>query len=110
VDTNGFVSMTLPASDSSVNVENRLALDGTVVITSLVNTTPTNLDYSVSGNILTLTWPADHTGWTLQMQTNNLTSGLGTNWVDVPGSANVNSTNITVDPTKPTIFFRLVYP
>ena len=36
---------------------------------------------------LTLSWPADHTGWRLQAQTNNPTTGLGTNWFDVPGSA-----------------------
>jgi autotransporter-associated beta strand protein len=110
VDTNGFVSMTLPASDSSQNVINNLAVDGTVVITSLVNNTPANLGYSISGNVLTLTWPADHTGWTLQMQTNDLSAGLGTNWINVPGSAGVNSTNIPVDPAKPAVFFRLVYP
>jgi hypothetical protein len=90
-------------------VENRLALDGTVVIASLVNTISTNLNYSVSGNVMTLSWPADHTGWTLQMQTNNLSLGLGTNWVDVAGSTTINSTNITVDPAKPTVFYRLKY-
>jgi len=35
---------------------------------------------------LQLSWPADHTGWQLQSQTNNLTSGLGTNWVNMLGS------------------------
>jgi hypothetical protein len=44
------------------------------------------------------------------MQTNDLSAGLGTNWINVPGSAGVNSTNITVDPAKPAVFFRLVYP
>jgi hypothetical protein len=31
-----------------------------------------------SGNQFQLSWPADHTGWCLQMQTNI----LGTNWGD----------------------------
>ena len=39
---------------------------------------------------LQFSWPADHTGWQLQAQTNNLTSGLGTNWVNVPGSMQTN--------------------
>ena len=68
---------------------------------------PTNLLFSVSGNTLTLSWPADHTGWYLQMQTNNLSMGLGTNWVDVPNSQSVNSTNISIDPTRPAVFYRL---
>jgi len=61
---------------------------------------------SVSGNTLTLSWPAGQ-GWVLQMQTNSLTAGLGTNWVDVPGSTGISSTNITMDPSKPTVFYRL---
>lgn len=89
---------------------NNLAVDGTIQVTagaSLVNPNPTNIVTSISGSLLTLSWPADHTGWTLQMQTNSLAGGLGTNWVDVAGSTVINSTNITVDPTLPAAFFRL---
>jgi hypothetical protein len=33
------------------------------------------------------------------------------NWVIfVPGSSGITATNITIDPTKPTVFYRLVYP
>ena len=63
----------------------------------------------MTGNTLHLSWPANYQGWTLQVQTNSLTKGLGTNWVDVPGSSSIISTNITVDPTKPTVFYRLRY-
>ena len=69
---------------------------------------PGYLTNSVSGNTLTLSWPAGQ-GWVLQVQTNNLSTGLGTNWVDVPGSSAVNSTNITVNPSMPATFYRLKY-
>ena len=47
-------------------------------------------------------WPTDHLGWILQAQTNSLNTGLGTNWVDVPGSAGITSMNIAIYPVNPT--------
>lgn len=75
-----------------------------------VNTTPTSIAPQVSGNQLTLNWPADHVGWTLQVQTNSPGAGLGTNWVSVPGSSAGNSQTLTVDPAAGSVFYRLVYP
>ncbi len=111
----GFASVTLPATDPTDTTnyiwQNNLAVDGTIKLTSggvnPVNPNPTNLVFSVSGNTLNLSWPADHTGWYLQMQTNSLATGLSTNWVDVPGSQLINATNMAVDPTKPVVFYRL---
>ena len=76
-----------------------------VVSPSGVNTTSTNIVTSFSGGQLTLSWPADHTGWTLQSET-NLNTGT---WQDVAGSATTNEVNITVSPAKPTVFYRLKY-
>jgi hypothetical protein len=59
---------------------------------------------------LQISWPADHTGWQLQSQTNNLTSGLGTNWVNVAGSAQTNQVSLMVNPANGAVFFRLVHP
>jgi len=84
--------------------------DGTLRVVTTVNTTPTNLVSVVSGNKLTLAWPADHTGWRLQSQTNSLAIGLGTNWVDVAGATATNSVTFTVSPVSGSVFFRLVYP
>jgi len=70
---------------------------------------PGYLTNSITGNVLSLSWPAGQ-GWTLQVQTNSLSTGLGTNWVSLPGSSSQSSTNITIDPTLPTEFFRLVAP
>jgi autotransporter-associated beta strand protein len=69
--------------------------------------TPTNITFSLSGNSLTLSWPANPTGWILQSQTNSLGSGLGTNWVDVAGSGSVTEEVYTVNPSSPTVFYRL---
>ena len=71
---------------------------------------PTNLTTVLSGNLLTLSWPADHLGWRLQMQTNTLATGLGTNWVTLPGTELVTSTNIPINPTNRAVFYRMVYP
>ncbi len=95
--------------DSSVMWTNRLAIDGTIAVIAgtAVNTNSPFLTNSVSGGRLTLSWPADHTGWTLQMQTNSLAKGLGTNWVDVPGSASTNKISIPITTTNPAVFYRL---
>lgn len=75
-----------------------------------VATNPTNIVTSVSGNVLTLSWPADHIGWRLQAQTNSLSTGLSTNWTDVAGSTSVNSVNMTINPANGAVFYRMVYP
>ena len=75
-----------------------------------VSQTPVAMTSSLSGNQLTLNWPGDHTGWTLQVQTNAPGAGLGTNWVRIPASSTVNSQTMTVNPAAGSVFFRLVYP
>lgn len=69
---------------------------------------PATLTNSVSGNTLSLSWPPSQ-GWRLESQTNLLSSGLGTNWQPAAASS-VSSTNITIDATQPTVFYRLVFP
>lgn len=81
----------------------------TVVSTMAIN--PTNITAVVSGTTLTLSWPADHTGWILQAQTNALSSGLSSDtWFDVAGSTGNNTNIITINPTNPTVFYRLKKP
>jgi fibronectin-binding autotransporter adhesin len=72
---------------------------------------PATLTNSYSGGLLTLTWPAGE-GWVLKNQTNSLSTGLNpaTNaWFTVPGGID-GSNSITIDPTQPTVFYRLVWP
>jgi hypothetical protein len=59
---------------------------------------------------LTLFWPADHTGWLLQAQTNGLNTGLGTNWVTLGDSDTNNQASIPIDTTNGSVFFRLIHP
>ncbi len=75
-----------------------------------VNTNSFTLTNSVSGGNLALSWPADHQGWRLQVQTNSLANGLGSTWYTWPNSTNLTSVSIPVDPNSPTVFFRMVYP
>jgi autotransporter-associated beta strand protein len=78
--------------------------------TPLVNLNPTNIVFSAMNNQLILSWPADHTGWTLQAQTNSLAVGINTNWVSIPGSSSVDSVTNPINLNNGCVFYRLVYP
>jgi fibronectin-binding autotransporter adhesin len=80
--------------------------NGVLSVVTAAPSGPATLTNSISGNVLSLSWPGGQ-GWTLQSQTNTLATGLGTNWVDVPGSTATNAATITINPTNPTVFYRL---
>src|SRR5207249_1785314 len=90
---------------------NTLAADGTLRV---VSTSPAAIAVgrvapcAPSAQCLTLPWPADHSGWRLQAQTNSY--GLGNNWLDVPNSKATNQMTFILDPTAGCVFYRLVYP
>jgi autotransporter-associated beta strand protein len=63
----------------------------------------------VGGNSLKLAWPMDHTGWTLEVQTNSLNAGLGTNWVRLTASTATNQVTLPIVPANDSVFYRLVY-
>jgi hypothetical protein len=85
---------------------------GTLLVTpfTAIAGNPTNITATASGGgtSVAVSWPADHLGWILQMQTNALNSG--SNWVDVAGTAAVTSTNVPVNPALPRVFFRIRHP
>jgi hypothetical protein len=74
------------------------------------SSTSTNLTLTMSAGQLQLSWPADHTGWILQMQNRARTAGLGTNWVNVTDSAATNLLLLPVIRTNASVFFRLAHP
>ena len=109
----GFSSVTLPSGGGAYNWNNNLSVNGSITLASggAVNTSPVSLSTSLSGKNLTLSWPANHLGWRLLVQTNALNVGINNNnWFTVVGSTGVTSVPVTIDPTAPTVFYRLVYP
>ncbi|MEI9863951.1 MAG: hypothetical protein WDN00_05255 [Limisphaerales bacterium] len=60
----------------------------------------------VGGNTLQLSWPADHTGWRLQVQTNGLDARPGSAWYDVDGSTVTNHVSLPIVPANPTVFLQ----
>lgn len=121
IGTGGSVSGTVPSSVSVAG--NGMAAGGIAALsltggelflgvsgTNPINTTPTNIVAVVSGGKLNLSWPADHIGWRLQVQTNSLSVGISTNWSTYPGSAETNAVSVPISPANPSVFFRMVYP
>jgi hypothetical protein len=95
---------------SDTTIDAGFDINLTAVTDNSVNTNPTNIVSVVSGNNLTVSWPADHTGWRLQSQTNAIGVGLRSNWVDVAGSTSVNQLTIPISRANGSVFFRMVYP
>jgi hypothetical protein len=69
-----------------------------------------SLGLTGNGNALDVSWPATYVGWQLQAQTNTLSAGLKTNWVNVAGSDSTNHLNSLINTANPTVFYRLAAP
>jgi hypothetical protein len=111
--SSGITNNVLPAPAAGEYWVTNLAVDGSMVLVdtnSLIVTTPFTMTNSFDGVNLTLSWPLDHTGFRLQAQTNDLATGLGTNWVDVAGSTTTNQVVIPVNADNGSVFYRLIYP
>jgi fibronectin type 3 domain-containing protein/regulation of enolase protein 1 (concanavalin A-like superfamily) len=78
--------------------------DSQPVSAQLVSLDPPNLSFTMSGGELQFSWPGDHTGWRLQMNSDLST----TNWQDIAGSDAANY--ISLPATNVNAYFRLVYP
>jgi autotransporter-associated beta strand protein len=100
---------TMNITGAGANWVNNLAVDGSIQVLNVIAKYPTNITTSVSGSTLTVTWPATHLGWSLQAQTNSLAVGIANNWVTIPGTASVTSTNLTINPANGAVFYRLFY-
>ncbi len=112
-----FIWSGVPSGTNTLTAE--LLYDGGSVLTSSpanitvtnavsIATNPTNLLARVQGNSLILSWPGDHTGWTLQVQTNSWLGGLGTNWMNLSGSASVNTVTNAISPANGSVYYRLI--
>ena len=74
-----------------------------------VSLAPPKINAGLVGGQMQISWPQDHVGWELQVQTNSPGQRLGTNWIAVPGSNGTNQLSFFVGPSG-SVFFRLVYP
>jgi hypothetical protein len=102
----GFATLNLP--DVSPNAwVNLLTNNGTIYVLA---TSPTNLAIQFTAGNLTLNWPSDHTGWRLQVQTNDVSQGLGTNWTEVADATTTNQLTVPINPESKSVFYRLVFP
>jgi len=81
-----------------------VSVNSTQVSARPVSMTRPASSFALVGNQLQLSWPANHTGWRLQMNTNL----AGTNWQDVAGADTTNA--VSIPPTNGSAFFRLIYP
>ena len=80
-----------------------------LTVTNGISLNVTNIGVTRSNGNIYLSWPTDHTGYTLQAQTNSLSVGINTNWVDVPASTTTNQVVFPVNPANPSVFYRLYY-
>lgn len=96
---------------TAMNILGQESADSVELAVTPASTASTSITFSAAGgNNLQLSWPADHTGWRLQAQTNGLTTGLGTNWQTVAGSTRTNMLVVPADASQGTVFYRLVFP
>jgi hypothetical protein len=105
-----FGSNSLPALNAGLAWNTANLANG---LLSVVQTTPTNLTWSVTGTNLNFFWPQGYTGWRLLMQTNHLANGISSNpsdWGAVANSQPTNQVVLPINPALPTEFYRLVYP
>jgi hypothetical protein len=94
---------------SAVNAAGESA-NSAVVSAEPVSLTPPGFNIAVGNGQLQFSWPRDHTGWSLQAQTNSIQVGIGINWFTVPGSTLTNQMSFPISPASDAVFFRLAYP
>jgi uncharacterized repeat protein (TIGR03803 family) len=68
------------------------------------------LQFSLSGNSLQLSWPANFLGWRLQTQTNAPGIGLTSSWNTITNSALTNLWTLPLNPAVGSVFVRLAPP
>jgi autotransporter-associated beta strand protein len=92
-----------PGVYSSITDPDYLAGAGSLFVTS---SGPPKLNYTNTGSALQFSWTGN---FKLQSQTNSLSVGLRSNWVDYPGGS-ASPISVPVDPAQGSVFFRLVSP
>ena len=111
VSTNGLMTGNAfgTATVTATTFDGGFAGSTAVTVTNLSSSPWLTWARNGSSNLV-FNWPLDHRGWKLQMQTNLLNRGLGTNWITVPGSASVVNVTNPLNSGNGVAFFRLAYP
>ena len=107
-DNSGSITLGALPSGNMATLDTSTATIKLVVTTALPNPTPVPINSSLSGSTLTLSWPLDHKGWTLQ--SNSVSLAQPAQWFPVPGSTTVTNVAITINPSKTNVFYRLSLP
>jgi hypothetical protein len=83
--------------------------NGVLTVVSSINTNPPVMQVSVSGSTLSLAWPTN-AGWLLQSNSVSLSDNAA--WFNYPanGAVDVTNINITMDPAKTNVFYRMLQP
>jgi hypothetical protein len=102
------LQLRMPPDWSGVLVSNANRV--TLASVQPVSTTPPQLGWAVSGRQILFSWPADHTGWQLQAQTNPPGAGLGAVWTTLSNAVATNQAACPINVGNGSVFFRLVYP
>jgi hypothetical protein len=114
VGSNGALSGIAPAGAGGLNSFTVSVTDtagGTSATTLQVNVlvppAPPTLNWTnLGGGQLQFSWTG---GGVLQWQTNSLSSGFGTNWVNYPGGG-TSPVSIAINPAPSSAFFRVRVP
>jgi hypothetical protein len=95
---------------SALNGANESGNSSEVSATPTPSLTPLSLVFQPASQQLQVSWPADHIGWRLLIQTNGPGVGLSTNWTMFNGSDSTNQVSVPIDPANGSVFLELVYP
>lgn len=115
-DTNQVAALILNGVSAAAGIHNAITdpayISGSgslLVNPNFINPLPGTIQFNASGSTLSLAWQTN-AGWLLQIQTNSLQTGLGTNWVTMPGSDSMTNLNVQMNPTNGATFYRLLHP
>jgi hypothetical protein len=103
-----IASTSLSAGQLELVVTNAYGTNITII--PLIAPYPTNappITWGMTNGTLYVSWPANFNQEQLQAQTNSVTKGIGTNWVDLNPSIGTNQVAIPMDRNNGTVFFRL---
>ena len=93
--------------NNTINSDGKITVASVVSLSATVNTNAPHIQISVTGNTLHLGWPTN-AGWTLL--SNSVGLAATSQWFPYANSANLTNADITIDPTKANVFFKMQYP